>query len=488
MAGFDVAGDTSGTRSVQGQTARQIGLIACLAFAVGTMIGGGVFALSGTVVDKAGSGAVVGFVLAGIIMVFSALCFAAVAARAPVGKSSYYPVATYLGPMWRFLTMWAFFIMGVAAIAFVLVSFGTYLLYFLPDSMQDTALLWSLIAAVLLIFLNFGPSDMIGKAETWMVGFKLLILLVMIVFGLIAFRPDLLISVHGSMTAPGSMFYAAAILFTAYTGFNVVTNIASQVKNPQKTIPAAVILSLVIVMIAYVLVAVALLMSEVKHFGSAGVAQAAEALGKPFGLGGFMGTLVALAAVVSTLSGANANVLASAELFVDMARNKDIPTVMGKLTNKGRPVIPVIITGAIALVLIVSNAFETVVVLSNVATVVALVIVSATALALAVKKWPGTGMKLPLGYTIPILAILGALSNLFQYTWWQNLLGIGLVGIGLVFYSLRHHIDESTHAHISAHLAAHNTPLRRVFSGRKAITITRHEAVAQGSVAPTAEK
>jgi len=467
-------------------TAKKIGLIAALAFAVGTMIGGGVFALSGTVVDDAGSGAIVGYILSGIVMLFSALCFAAVAARAQPGESGYAPIATYLSPVWRFLTMWAFYIMGVAAIAFVLVSFGNYLIYFFPADMAASASWWALAAAVLLVLLNFGPADLVGRAETWMVGFKVLVLLVMIVFGLLAFVPERLVEAQGTMTAPGSMLYAAAILFTAYTGFNVVTNMASQVKNPQKTVPLAVMLSLGIVAVVYILVAVALVMSDVKDFGSAGLASAAEKLGEPFGIGAFLGILVAIAACVSTLSGANANVLASADLFVAMAANRDIPTFMGKLTDKGRPVISVGITGVITVILMVSGAFETIVVLSNVATVIAMIIVALTALRMSLKKWPGAGMKLPLGPVIPILAILGAASNLFQYAWWQNLVGAVLVAAGLVFYLLRHRQNAKDLAHINAHVAAGNTPLRRALTGQPAVTITRADAVAQAPAAAAA--
>lgn len=467
-------------------TVKKIGLISALSFAVGTMIGGGVFALSGTVVDDAGSGAIVGYVMAGIVMLFSALCFAAVAARAAPGQSGYQPIAVYLSPVWRFIAMWAFYIMGVAAIAFVLVSFGSYLMYFFPADMKSTATWWALGAAVLLVLLNFGPADIVGKAETWMVGFKVLVLLVMIVFGLIAFSPERLVQAQGTMTAPGSMFYAAAILFTAYTGFNVVTNMASQVKNPQKTVPLAVMLSLGIVAVVYILVAISLVMSDVKHFGNAGLATAAEKLGEPFGIGPFLGILVAIAACVSTLSGANANVLASADLFVAMAANRDIPSFLGKLTAKGRPVVSVGITGLITVVLMVSGAFETIVVLSNVATVIAMVIVALTAFQMARKKWPGAGMKLPLGVTIPVLAILGAISNLFQYQWWQNLVGVVLVAAGLIFYAFKHRSSEKDIAHINAHVAAGNTMLRRVLTRTPAVSITPDEAYAQAKAAPAA--
>lgn len=447
---------------------KKIGVISALAFSVGTMIGGGVFALSGTVIDEAGSAAILGYVFAGVIMLFSAISFAAVSARAPANKTGYEPIATYLGPVWRFLTMWAFLIMGVALIAFVLVSFASYFLFFVP-TLKDASLLISFTALALLMLLNLGSTALVGKAETVMVFFKVLVLLVLIIFGLIAIAPERLISVTGEQPFPESAWYSTAILFTAYTGFNVVTNMSSQIRNPSKNVPLAIMLSLGIVSVVYVLVAVALLMSDVKSFGTAGLAKAAQQLGEPWGFGIALGALVALAACVSTLSGANANVLASAELLVGMAGNRDIPAWMGKLSAHGYPRNSVVIVTLLAVALMVSGAFSTVVVLSNVATVVAMVLVNVTAMRMAVQHWPGAGMRLPLGVTIPVLGTLGALSNLFQYAWWQNLLGLGLVASGLLLYfgmrRTRSLPTSATVHHIRAHLDLNNTPLRRFLSG-----------------------
>lgn len=91
-----------------GSTAK-IGLIPCLAFAVGTMIGGGVFTLSGVAVDEAGPSALFAYLLAGGVMLLSALCFAAVSSRSGPGDSGYASIGSILGPQWRFLTMWAFY-------------------------------------------------------------------------------------------------------------------------------------------------------------------------------------------------------------------------------------------------------------------------------------------------------------------------------------------------------------------------------------------
>src|SRR5204862_5465868 len=97
-----------------------IGLVPCLAFAVGTMVGGGVFTLSGTAINEAGPAALVSYLLAGVVMLLSALSFTAVAGRARKGDSGYGPVGDILGPGWRFLVMWGFYINGLTILTFLL--------------------------------------------------------------------------------------------------------------------------------------------------------------------------------------------------------------------------------------------------------------------------------------------------------------------------------------------------------------------------------
>src|SRR5262245_27486420 len=106
---------------------RQIGLIQCLAFAVGTMVGGGVFTLSGTAINEAGPAALLAYGIAGSIMLLSALSFTAVAVRAAPGDSGYGPIADLIGRSWRFLVMWGFYVNGAMLLVFLLISFGDYL-------------------------------------------------------------------------------------------------------------------------------------------------------------------------------------------------------------------------------------------------------------------------------------------------------------------------------------------------------------------------
>lgn len=408
----------------------QIGLIPCLAFSVGTMIGGGVFTLSGLVVDSAGPAALLAYALAGIVMLFSALCFAAVASRARPGDSGYGPLADILGPVWRFLTMWGFYLNGVICIAFVLVSFGSYLnQYFIP---QLGPLAAALIAVAALVGLNLGPADLVGKAETVLVGVKIAILLLLVGYG-IAYIGDAQFTPF-SPNGPSATLSAMAMLFTAYTGFNVVTNMAGSVKNPQRTVPLAIILSILISAVIYMGVIVALLASGEKDFGDAGLGKAAQALMGDWGM-----LLVAFAACISTLSGGNANLLGASELMIRLAAQKDVPPVAARTTHRGHPFVSVLLAGGVAAVLILTGSTDTIVSLSNVTAIAAMLIVDAACFKLAWAGWKSPGMRLPGRVTLPILAFVTAAIQLPSLGWVNVLIGLAMVLAGLALFAARHH-------------------------------------------------
>lgn len=454
---------TSATQPSAGpDKTHSISMVSLIAFAVGTMVGGGVFALSGIVVSDAGPGAIISYVLAGIVMLLSAVCFAAVASRAQPGDTGYGPIGTVLSPMWRFIAMWAFYIMGVTGIAYVLMSFGSYLKYFIP---KMPAIYMALIAAVVLMLLNFGPASIVGKAETVMVGFKIGVLLLLIVFGIIGFAPKDFADWTPHGVAP--IFTATALLFTAYSGFNVITNMSGQVRNPQKRVPIAILLSLLIVAIVYIGVAVALVTSGADSepdFRNQALSLAAKDL-----MGHWGAILVTVAACVSTLSGANANMLGSAELLVRMSATGDLPPKIGRLNKEKDPVRAVAITAAIVVVLMLLGiipkvgpaAMTIIVAFCNVAGVIAMVIVDVTAFKMGMQKWATPGMKLPLRWLIPLLAIIAALIQIPSLGWWQSLAGTAMVAVGFIIWARRGKYDVDEIARIQDHVNKLNSPLGR---------------------------
>jgi amino acid transporter len=406
----------------------KIGLIPCLAFAVGTMVGGGVFALSGIAIDDAGPGAVVSYILAGAVMMLSALSFVAVASRARPGDSGYGPVGDLLGSAWRFVTMWSFYLNGLMILTFLLISFGQYLNQYFIGGLGPVAA--ALIAALALAALNFGPAERVGRAETYVVGLKIAILLFFVFWGVAEiggahFSP---FAPHG----PRSIVAASALLFTAYTGFNVVTNMASSVRRPERTVPIAVLGSVLISGVIYVGVILAMLASGIPHYGAQGISAAATTL-----MGGWAGYLMAFAACLSTLSGANASMLGASDLMLGLAAQGDMPALAGRTTRRGHPLASVLLITVVTMTLVLIGSVDAIVRLANVAALVAMLVVNAAAFRLARRGWPGRGIRLPGGVTLPVLAAVTCLAQFPSLGWKPTAEGIVLIGAGLALYRRR---------------------------------------------------
>jgi APA family basic amino acid/polyamine antiporter len=427
-------GDQTGSAQAQeGTRGRSIGLVPCLAFAVGTMVGGGVFTLSGTAINEAGPAALLSYLIAGVVMFLSALCFVAVSARARPGDSGYGPVGTILGPGWRFLVMWGFYLNALTITTFLLVSFGDYLhQYFVAGA---GTILAALVAVIALTALNLGTADIVGRAETYVVAVKLAVLVFLAAWGLSALAGPALRPF--APTGAGSILGASALLFTAYTGFNVVTNMAGSIRSPRRNVPLAVMLAVLISGLVYLGVVVAMLASGVRHFGPAGVSDAATAL-----IGAWGGYLVAFAACLSTLSGANANILSGSEITLKLVAQGDLPP-----------------------------AVDRIVVIANVTALVAMIVVNAAAFRLARRGWPGEGMRLPGGVLLPTVATLACLTQFasIEVTW--TVIAIVLMLGGLILFFLRHEqrYGRGVAEGAAAAILALETPLARSLRRREAV-------------------
>lgn len=431
-----------------------IGLIPCLAFAVGTMVGGGVFTLSGEAINRAGPAAILSYLIAGAVMFVSALSFVAVATRAREGDTGYGPVAEILSPVWRFVVMWGFYLNGLTLLTFLLVSFGDYLHQYFFEGMGQT--LAALLAITAVGALNLGPADVVGKAETYVVAVKILLLLVFVSWGLAdlagtSFKP---FAPHGTR----SVIEVSALLFTTYTGFNVVTNMAGSVRRPERTVPLAVMGSILISALLYVGVALAMIASGVKHFGSAGVGEAAQAL---MGTGGAY--LIAFAACLSTLSGANANLLGASEVMLRLVAQGDVPPAAGRTTRGGHPLVSVAFVAVVAAVLVIVADVDNIVALANVAALIAMIVVNVAAFRLARQGWPGKGMRLAGGVSVPVVGTIACLAQFPSLGLRSDAVGVALMLSGMLLYASRHQTRFGEHVVDAVKLALHRleTPLAR---------------------------
>lgn len=427
---------------------KKIGLVSATSFAVGAMIGGGVFVLTGVALQKTGPSAILSFLIAGLIVLCSALSFAVIAAQAKAKESGYIQVGEVLGsPVWGFLTSWSFYLNGIISVAFVLNAFGDYVHTFVGPTIPTVV--WGLVAAGLLTLVNLGPASEIGKIETTLVGAKLAILLLFIVFGVL--------QLHGGDWSPFThgvtpVFATSSYLFIAFLGFNVITSIAGDIHEPQKTVPKAIFLSMIVVTVVYAGVVAALLAAHLHTYTEASVGLAAQQLIGPVG-----GSLVIAGALISTLSSANANILGSSEVMVRLARHKQVPTILGHLWN-GHPYVSVLLGAALYGVLLISRQTGAVIDLANMTAIVAMIIVNAAAIRMLVKKQA----RLPLGWLLPAAGVIGASLQFVFMPVSTLFMGLGLIGLGsLVYVTRERYFLPKRHREISQVVEATEGPLSR---------------------------
>jgi len=216
-----------------------------------------------------------------------------------------------------------FYFSQLIAIAAVAKSFGAYAGTFMQvgDMIQN---LFALGVIGLFILINLVGASLVAKSENVIVLVKLTILILFAGVALFYIDPKLLSS--SDMPPVSSMLFAIGLTFFAYQGFSVITNTVEDMKDPKVTMLKAMIITILVVGILYILTSIAVLgnlpLSEVIKSKDYALAQAAEPI---FGLIGFK--IMAATALLATASAINATLYAATEIGYTLAKEGDLPKV-----------------------------------------------------------------------------------------------------------------------------------------------------------------
>ena len=176
----------------------------------------------------------------------------------------------------------------------------------------------------------------------------------------------------------------------------------------------------------------ALLSAKLPSYGSESVFDAAVVL-----LGALGGTIVAVAAVISTLSAANANIIGASRVIMEMASEGQIPGRIARLKN-GQPLNSILLGSAIIIILIIYGSLNFIVNLTNVLVLVTMFLVNISAFMLVQEKKnlpPGKSyFKIPLGIVFPALGGTFCLVMLATIDPTTLILGFAALIVGMAFY------------------------------------------------------
>jgi amino acid transporter len=333
---------------------RKIGFWSAAAIGVGGMVGGGIFAVLGLAVQMARGGVPLAFLLSGLVALLTSYAYVRLSITYPSQGGTVEYLNQAFGPGWFTgslnILLWLNYIVMLSLYAY---AFGSYAKIFFPVATQAV---WKhvLISAVVIVLtaLNLAGAGAVGKAETWIVGIKIAILLLFIVFGFGSVRPERL--APSAWADPVSLFAGGMIIFLAYEGFELIANTAQDVVAPSRTLPQTFYISVGFVICVYVLVSMVTAgnLSVDRILAAKDYAMAEAAM--PF-LGSTGYTLVAVAALLSTGSAINATLYGAARVSYIIAKDGELPVFLErKVWN--RPAEGLLITAL--LTLLTANFFN----------------------------------------------------------------------------------------------------------------------------------
>ena len=337
---------------------RSLGVWHLTAISIGATLGTGILVVLGTAVPLAGPAVWIAFVLAGVAALLSALSYAEMAGSVPVSGSSYSYAYATLGEGLAWVCGWCLVLEYAVSVAAVAVGAGQYvneaLAVFglaLPDAIAEppgAGGVLNLPAALLVIIATLVLVP--GARESAWVN----TLLVVVKIGLLVFFVAVAFTAFSAgnfeplapMGAAG-VSAAASRLFFSYIGFDAASTAGEEARDAKRDLPRAIIASIVIITVLYILVAVAAIGARPWRTFTDGEASlvtiVADITGQPW-----VAFVFAVAAVLAIASVVLTVLYGQTRIFVSMARDGLVPRVLGRISPRTRtPVAGTLIVGGV---------------------------------------------------------------------------------------------------------------------------------------------
>lgn len=341
---------------------RDLGLPATTAIAMGAMVGSGIFILPGIAYATAGPAVVVAYLIAGLLVLPAALSASEMATAMPEDGGSYVYVERGMGPVLGTVAGIGNWFMLSFKGALALIGGVPYLVYVAPG-LAEYILPIAIGLAMFFTLLNVVSTKSTGSLQFAIVGLMVLAMGYFIVGGVPSIESAQTDGTF-SLTSDG-LLATIGLVFVSYAGVIKIAAVAEEVKDPGKTIPRAMIGSLLLTTVLYVLVVFVAIGAApdlspgggfVPH-GSEEVASLAHAAEGALGSVGAI--IIVVAALLALASTANAGLLSASRFPFAMARDGLVPSQFENLHDRFKtPALSVLLTGGVMMVMIVTLPIE----------------------------------------------------------------------------------------------------------------------------------
>ena len=426
---------------MQHKDSRQLGFWMTWSVVVGTMIGSGIFLLPASLAPL-GANAIAGWLVSGVGAVALAYSIGRLARSGGNGIQSYIDDA--FGPFVAFLATFAFWISTWAALAAVSIAGAAALGRIVPSLSGSRAVAFGAIG----ILLFFQLTNALGTRSTGRLAvlttlLKILPLgAVLVVFAQVQAKGGPIAPLAPTPVTLDNIAAASALTLFAMLGFENAAAPVDKVRDPQRTIPRALIGGTVFVGLLYLLTSTATVLLLPAEVAANSSAPFADAIGREWGEAGAL--FAALGIFISAAGYVNANILVCGELGYSMALRREMPQLLARTIGHNTPLNAQVLGTLLSSALIVANIskgtadlFKFMALLTACAT---LWLYLACALG-ALKQWPkGLALAAVLaGLAFTLFAFYGSGKE-------ANLWSFALLGAGALVYAIMRWRGGSTPA------------------------------------------
>ena len=402
-----------------------------VAITINGIIGAGIFGLPADAYSLIKTYSLIAFVACALVVALIILCFAEVSSRFEETGGPYLYAREAYQPAIAFEIGWLFWLARVTAFAANCNLMISYLSFFWSGA---TTTVWRasiivLVVSVLAVINLVGIRQAAIVSNAFTIG-KLVALIIFIAVGLFFLNPQAF--AFGAAPTPDAFSQSVLLLVYAFTGFEMATIPAGEMRDPQRNLPRALLIAILVVAVIYILV-------QVVCIGTLpGLAQSKKPLadaGTHF-MGTAGGALISAGAVISITGNLNILLLSGSRLPFAMAEQHQLPKLIGSIHKRFfTPYLAILITAGFMLLLTLKSSFGEALKISVLAR---LVTYGATCLALPLLRrradTPPPAFRLPGGTAIAILSLLIIVWLLAHSTLQQALVTAVVAGAGLLIY------------------------------------------------------
>ncbi len=411
---------------------REAGLFQVVTYGVGNIIGAGIYVLVGEASGLAGGMIWVAFLVGATVALFTGLSYAELSSMYPRAASEYvYLGRAYGNRLLSFLTQWTMLITEMVAAAAVSIGFAGYLSneFVVPELPVATILL------IVLTLVAIGGVKESLRLNT--------------VLSLVAVA-GLLVVVAAALGKVGSTSYtsspngipgvlgATILVFFAYIGFDNMSNLSEETKDPEKTIPRGLLIAVAITTVLYVIVGLATV--SLAPLQQLALSDAPLAYAVSTALGPFAYDLLTVIALFTTFNTVLVLLIVSSRIIYGMAKEGALPNVLGKINRRTRtPIVASAVTLIIALAFLSLGKVGVVAKVTSFGSLITFALVNLALLHLRrVAPRLRRPFKAPISLAwVSITALLGLASSvalLSQFDWFSVVLGLTLPASGMLLH------------------------------------------------------